>query len=47
MKTILSRISLLAIKAERYLPVAMMIFALAFKLITADGVESGGGTGLK
>lgn len=47
MKATLARISLFAIKLERYLPVAMMVFALALKLITPDGVDSGGGTGLK
>ncbi len=46
MKPTLERIALLAIKAERYLPAAMMIFALALMLIKPTGVDNGGGTGL-
>lgn len=47
MKNLLDRISFFAVKAERYLPLVMTIFALALKLITPDGIDSGGGTGLK
>jgi len=45
MNSTLNRISLFAIKTQRYLPIAMMAFAMLVALISPLSPESGGGTG--
>ncbi len=46
MNSTLNRISLFAIKAQRYLPIAMMAFAMLVALISPLSPEGEGGTGL-
>ena len=46
MNSTLNRISLFAIKTQRYLPIAMMVFAMLAVFISPNPPESGGGTGL-
>ena len=46
MNSTLNRISLFAIKTQRYLPVAMMVFAMLVAHISPLSPESGGGTGM-
>ena len=43
MKLVLARISLLAIKAQRYIPIAAMLLVVAFRVIGMNPPEGGGG----
>ena len=46
MNSTLNRLSLFAIKTQRYLPVAMMVFAMLVALISPLSSDGDGGTGL-
>ena len=46
MNSTLNRLSLFAIKTQRYLPIAMMVFTMLVVFISPLSPEDGGGTGL-
>ena len=46
MKLALTRISLFAIKAQKYIPIAAMLLVVAFRVIGMNPPEGGGGGGI-